>query len=116
MGIRKFEVTITKKYSYTTPAVGKDGRSVIPNLLTPYPIVSTVHTHANYDPEYDNENFSSGKLLTDIGLSNLFRKNSYLVTPGGYLKKYTYANRNDENGGVTIIATDIPWDPNCPFR
>lgn len=40
----------------------------------------------------------------------------YVATPGGYLKKYTYANRNDENGGVSIISDDIPWDINSPYH
>jgi hypothetical protein len=40
--------------------------------------------------------------------------NGYLATPGGYFKKYTYKNRNDANGGVTIISDAIPWDQNSP--
>lgn len=75
------------------------------------PIVSTIHTHANYDPYYDNENFSTG-FGADIGWSNFFHMDSYVVTPGGYLKKYTYANRNDANGGISEISNAIPWDPN----
>lgn len=38
----------------------------------------------------------------------------YVVTPGGYLKKYTYKNRRDVNGGITVIPADIPWDPSSP--
>ena len=107
------KVTVTIKYSYTKPSIGTNGDSVIPNFLTTKPIVSTVHTHANYDPKYDNENFSTG-FVSDIGWSNFFRMDSYVVTPGGYLKKYTYANRKDANGGVSIIPSNIPWDPNSP--
>ena len=108
------KVTVTIKYSYTKPSIGKNGSSVIPNFLTIKPIVSTVHTHANYDPEYNNESFSTKGFLSDIGLSNFFHMDSYVVTPGGYLKKYTYANRKDSNGGVTVISNNIPWDPNSP--
>ncbi len=99
------KVTVTIKYSYTKPFIGKEGNTVIPNFLTTKPIVSTVHTHANYDPKYDNENFSK----QDIGWSRVFRMDSYVVTPGGYLKKYTYSN-----GKISIIPGDIPWDPNSP--
>ena len=107
------KITGVVKYSYTEPSIGKNGDSVMPNIWTSKSIVSTVHTHANYSSMYDNENFSKG-FMSDISWSNFFRMDSYVVTPGGYLKKYTYANRKDSNGGVTIIADDIPWDPNSP--
>jgi len=114
LGIRYLSnTTVTIKYSYTEPNIGENGHSVIPNFSAIYPIVSTVHTHGNYDSKYDNENFSTG-LFSDIWWSNFFRMDSYVVTPGGYLKKYTYANRNDKNGGVSVISDDIPWDPNSP--
>ena len=69
---------------------------------------------------YENKSKPTGKiyLLLDKAtlrgrfalfafLVEFFRMDSYVVTPGGYLKKYTYANRKDSNGGVTIIADDI---------
>ena len=43
-------------YSYTKPAIGKRGNSVTPKFMTIHRIVTTIHTHANYD----NENFSTG--------------------------------------------------------
>lgn len=104
------------KYYYTTPLAGfKD--FVIPNLFGIGQLVAIVHTHGNYIDSYGsgNDNFSTG-LLSDIGWANLFRVNMYVATPSGYLKKYTYANRNDDNSGITTICTDIPWDPNSPFR
>ena len=111
MGSRNIPIiTVSTKYSYTEPFVGKNGKAVIPNIFTDFKIVTTVHTHANYSPKYKNEVFSK----TDRFWSNLFKMDSYLVTPGGYVKKYTYENRNDENGGVTIISSEIPWDPNSP--
>ena len=103
----------TCHYSYTEPFVGKTSSSVIPNFLTSNPIVSTVHTHGNYDAKYDNENFSTG-FASDIGWSDFFRMKCYVATPGGYLKKYTFKNRSDANGGITIISSSIPWDPNSP--
>ena len=111
--ITETSVMLDVKYSYTKPNIGKDGRSVTPNLVTVHKIVSTVHTHANYDPKYDNENFSDG-LFSDIGWSNFFAMNSYVVTPGGFLKKYTFANRKNRDKGISIISGDIPWDPNSP--
>ena len=59
--------------------------------------------------------FSTG-FSSDIGWSNLFHMDSYVVTPGGFLKKYTYANRNNENGGVSVISNEVPWDPNSPHH
>lgn len=110
------KVRVTKYY-YIEPNIGKGGNSVTPNfLLTKFP-VSTVHTHANYDAKYGygNEIFSTG-WGSDLGWSNFFRMDSYVATPGGYLKKYTYANRGDKNGGVSIISGDIPWDLNSPHH
>ena len=112
-GIKHIPEITTTKYSYTKPSIGKNGDSVTPNFLTTKRIVSTVHTHANYDSRYDNENFSRG-FASDIWWSNLFCMDSYVATPGGHLKKYTYSNRNDENGGVSVISSDIPWDPYSP--
>ena len=112
-------------YTYNKPAVGKGGASVTPNLSTDidmdvehaaaFTVVASVHTHANYDSRYDNENFSDGKFTSDLAMSRLFRMNSYVVTPGGTLKKYTFANRNDATGGITVLCTDIYRDPNCPY-
>ena len=109
--------TVSYKYSYTKPNVGKTGRSVIPNFGTLHKVVSTVHTHGNYDPEYKNEEFSVGDdwwELGDIEWANMAKMNIYVATPGERLKKYTYSDRNNSNGGVTTISTAIPWDPNCP--
>ena len=78
-------------------------------------IAHDLRYYANYDPGYNNENFSTG-IWSDIFWSDFFRMDSYLVTPGGYLKKYTYKNRNDETGGVTTISGDIPWDSNSPIH
>ena len=97
-------------YSYTEPNIGQSESTVVPNFFTLNTVVATVHTHANYDPKYDNENFSAG-WFSDIGWSDFFGMNSYVVTPGGYLKKYTYRTR-----AITVLADDIPWDPNSPLR
>jgi hypothetical protein len=46
------------KYYYNRPAIGSTGAGVFPNFLGFGIIVSTVHTHANYDPNYNNDDFS----------------------------------------------------------
>lgn len=101
------------KYSYTRPWKGSES-SVMPNILVVPDlvdmniIVSTIHTHANYNPYYDGEYFSTGK-YQDTWWSNQFRMDSYVVTPGGALKKYTYSTRS-----VSTLSTSIPKDPNSP--
>ena len=105
------------KYYYNKANVGRNGNTVIPNFVGSGVLVATVHTHANYDPQYNlgNDTFSTCA-GGDMFWANLFRMNMYLATPSGYLIKYTYADRNSENGGITTISTDIPWDPNSPYR
>ena len=78
-----------------------------------FKIVSTVHTHVKYDEGHRNEHFSTSR-YNDIWWSDFFKKNSYLVTPGGYVKKYTYNDRHNDQQGVTVIATNAPRDPNSP--
>ena len=112
-----YAVLVTKYY-YNKPAVGHSGYSVIPNFVGIGAIISTVHTHANCTGA-SAERFSDPSdygIKSDIGMANLFRMDCYMVTPGGYLKKYTYKNRNDANNGVTVIPGDIPWDPTCTHR
>jgi RHS repeat-associated protein len=119
LSILNFKIAkiVTYFYYYNDPVIGKKGNSVTPNVFpNGDTLVATVHTHANYSyGQYNDENFSDGA-GSDLWWSNLFHMNSYVVTPGGYLKKYTYNNKKDANGGVTILASDIPWDPNYPYR
>ena len=109
-GIKFYRTELTfQRYYYYTPAnIGNHGDSVLPNLapslLGKIP-VSTVHTHANYDPKYDNEHFSDD----DKWWSIFFRMDTYLVTPGGTLKKYYY-RIDDEK----VISYDMSKDPNSP--
>ena len=58
---------LVSKYYYNEPWIGNDGESVVPNLLGVGVPVSTVHTHANYNPIYDNENFSKKVLKMKCG-------------------------------------------------
>ena len=108
------EVWVTKYY-YNEPAIGRNGASVTPNLLGVGIIVSTIHTHANYDPRYDNDVFSTG-FGQDTFWANCFRANIYVATPIGNLLKYTYSERYNSTGGVSVLSSSIPWDPNHPSR
>ena len=109
------EAVCVTKYYYNTPAVGNTGNTVFPNLIGIGEIVSTVHTHANYDVNYDNDNFARGP-WTDIFYADIFRMDIYVATPIGNLLKYTYSERNNSNGGVSIVSSEIPWDPNHPSK
>ena len=68
-----------------------------------------LHTHAAYTAAYGtgNDNFSK----PDKKVSNFFRKPFYMATPAGILKKYDPYTQN-----VTILSSDIPFDPNHPEK
>lgn len=72
-------------YSHTNPTRGDEDSLLIP-LDTPEGTRATAfyHTHAAYDPRYDNENFSP----TDINSANRTNLDSYLGTPAGAFKFY----------------------------
>lgn len=77
-------------YGYTVPVRGvSDG--VDPGAPTSVPGGTTAtagyHTHAAFDPRYDNENFSP----QDIAFANGHRVDEYLGTPAGAFKYYEYA-------------------------
>ena len=95
-------------YTYTKPNIGKNGNYVnpisFPSALLGTP-VSSVHTHANYDPKYKNEEFSPD----DIKWSRICNMDSYLVTPGGTLQRY-----NVDTGEIDVICIDMPRDPAMP--
>ena len=103
-----YYVVVEYYYTYAEPTVGRSGDSVIPNpipaLLLGFP-VSSVHTHANYDPRYKNEEFSPD----DKKWSRFFYMDSYLVTPGGTLQRY-----NVDTDDIDVICLDMPRDPNMP--
>ena len=72
-------------YSYTAPVSGGPAGLT---TLGPTPSTGTVvgdyHTHAAYDPNYDNENFSP----TDKNGNKADNTTGYLGTPSGAVKKY----------------------------
>ncbi|MGI9319304.1 MAG: DUF4329 domain-containing protein [bacterium] len=86
-------------YSYTN-AVQGNATSVLlpaPSSAAPNGSVTTAsyHTHAAFDPRYDNENFSPQDIISD----ELFGLDGYLATPAGQFKYH-----NVRNGRVTTLG------------
>ena len=77
-------------YSNTEPVTG-DNDSVLIPFAVPAGTqrVALFHTHAAFDPRYDNENFSP----TDINSANRANLDSYLGTPAGAFKLYDVSVR-----------------------
>ena len=84
-------------YSNTNPTRGDQDSLLIP-LETPEGTRATAfyHTHAAFDPRYDNENFSP----TDINSANLNNLDSYLGTPAGAFKFYDVSQ-----GQISTLGT-----------
>ena len=98
------------KYKYTAAISGEEntvGEGVIPMGTT---LVGGIHAHAAYSyGMYDDENFSGAN--GDKGFADWRGVPEYIVTPGGYLKKY-----NPSNKKVTTVTKGMPRDPNSPVR
>lgn len=77
-------------YGYTVPVRGSPD-AVDPGTPGSAPDDTTAtagyHTHAAFDPRYDNENFSP----QDIAFAHVYRVDEYLGTPAGAFKYYEYA-------------------------
>lgn len=71
-------------YSPTDTVIGDNDSVTIPFSLVPTgsTVTASVHTHAAFDPRYDNENFSQ----TDLESDRSSMTNGYLATPGGQFK------------------------------
>lgn len=70
-------------YGSSTPVRGEAASVTLPNPVTSTPsgsrITASYHTHAGFDPRFDNENFSPQDLRSDNSLGI----GGYLATPGG---------------------------------
>ena len=70
-------------YGSSRPVRGEAASVTLPNPQTSTPsgsrITASYHTHAGFDPRYDNENFSP----QDIRSDNSLGIGGYLATPGG---------------------------------
>ena len=78
-------------YGSSNPVRGGPASVILPNPATSTPPGSTItasyHTHAAFDPRFDNENFSP----TDISTDNRLGIGGYLGTPGGTFQ-YHFGN------------------------
>ncbi len=85
-------------YTYTVPSTG--GPSSVIMSVPPFAKVEAyLHTHAAYDPLYDNENFSK----TDKNTAQHKNVTFYVATPMGKLKVY-----DPITGKTTLIADNMP--------
>ena len=106
------------KYYYSVPNIG-DNESVISYTepLDPNDEESgRAHTHAAYDPDYKNNQFSkiegdNGEMIGDIPNAKKLNLPSYLATPNGSMRKYTPSSDTD-----ILIRTDMSSDPKDPDR
>ena len=70
-------------------------------------LVSTIHSHANWDPRFNDENPSSidKQGVMDCSTTNRFyARREYVVTPGGFLKEF------DKNGVTRVVSSNIVRD------
>ena len=105
------------QYSYREPKRGTVDSSSPPiNWFWRDNKVARLHTHAAYDPKYDNDNFSdyydvNGKRRGDkINAINAGMP-SYVATPLGTLRKFDPSDDSD-----IVLFWDIPFDPNHPEK
>jgi len=87
-------------YASTTPVRGEAASVRLPLRSAVIPngsrSTATYHTHAAFDPRYDNENFSP----TDISSDESANVDGYLATPGGQFKYH-----NVRTGEITTIGS-----------
>ena len=93
-------------YSFTNAVQGPPISVLLPapESAAPSGSVTTAsyHTHAAFDPRYDNENFSPQDILSD----SLFGIDGYLATPEGQFKYHNVrSGRIRTLGGPCTIAT-----------
>lgn len=120
-----------KGYSYTIPNRGnKNGVNCSFPPFYYKKVVARIHTHGKssngmkkeyWDNEFSGMRNNEDEILSpesrlkvkgyDIGIANTEKRNSYVVTPNGSLKKYDY-----KTGIITTISDDMPSDSNDPTR
>ena len=117
-------------FTYTVPNIGDKGSVVVSLAPFGYKTVADIHSHgrstAGDEKEYWDDEFSGlrgrkQRILSkenrlkvttgDLGLSNLNKLDSYLVTPNGSLMKYYH-----KTGDIETISTDMPSDSKSPDR
>lgn len=79
-------------YGSSRPVRGQAASVTLPNPRTSTPsgsrITASYHTHAGFDPRFDNENFSPQDLRSD----NALGIGGYLATPGGTFQYHFGSN------------------------
>ncbi len=96
-------------YSSTSPIQGELASVTLPAPQSVAPsggqTTASYHTHAGFDPRFDNENFSPQDILSDI----VFGLDGYLATPKGQFKYHNLrANTIVTLGGPGTLATGAP--------
>jgi RHS repeat-associated protein len=95
-------------YTYMEPTKGTKDSITLPTPSDgPDQAVAGHHTHGNYDPEYNNNEFSQ----TDKETAQQYDKPFYVATPDGSLKVY-----DPKADKTTTINTGMPSDLNDPGR
>lgn len=100
-------ILIGMDISYTEPDKGNGADTGVPQPPSGKNAVADIHSHAAYDPLYDNDNFSQ----TDKDDNDRKGIDGYVATPAGILKKYDHISHT-----VTVISRKIPFDPKHPNR
>ena len=70
-------------------------------------IVSAIHSHANWDPRFNDENPSKTDrkgVKDDTSVYQCYARREYVVTPGGYLKEF------DKYGVTRIVSSNVLRD------
>ena len=69
--------------------------------------VSAIHSHANWDPRFNDENPSKTDkdgVKSDSKTYQCYARREYVVTPGGFLKEF------DKNGVTRIVSSNVLRD------
>ena len=94
-----------KRFTYTEPT-----KRTLDGVTPSFPpkgndIEGVIHSHAAYDPNYDNNEFSP----EDKEVSISIQETIYVSTPSGTLKKFT-----PKDGKTETILNFLPSDKNDP--
>ena len=99
-------------YTYNTPVQGA-AKTSSPNIdiYEGAVIVSAIHSHGSYDPDYKDEVPSKtdiDSMISDRASNPNHEGKEYVVTPAGFLKVF------DTKGNVDVLSYDhydLPYDP-----
>jgi RHS repeat-associated protein len=93
------------KYIYTMPVIGKTDAVTPPSTFWNSKWVAVVHTHANYNPNYLNNEFSEG----DKYYASFYNVVMYVATPNGTLLKYDPITKKTD-----VVSKSMPYDSSDP--